>query len=258
MSNMKKTTYRALAAGLFLLLPLTALAQAMSSTNYKVPFDDLSGGGTRSTSTNYIIEDTVAEQASPTGEDLTSTNYRVCVGFECLEEPPFLTVNIATSASACTATTTGSPPFTVALGVINTTSVVTAANHICVRATTNAVSGVSATIQDVSANLKSTATPTDTLPSTTATLVAGTSGYGVCSSNTANGFSAASPFNSSCDTSTNHSVGGLTAAAQTIFSASGAVTNAFGDILTKAAAASSVQPHSDYVDTLTIIVTATY
>ncbi len=45
-------------------LPRAALAQMMSSSNYRIPFDAVGGGGLRSTSTNYGIEDTLSEVSS--------------------------------------------------------------------------------------------------------------------------------------------------------------------------------------------------
>ena len=115
-----------------------------------------------------------------------------------------------------------------------------------------------ATIRDTGAGLKSTSTPADRIASNSTTLAAGTAGYGVCVTNAASGFSAASPYNGSCDTGSNHAVGALTLLDQTILSASGPVSSAFGDILTKASISSTTVAHTDYVDTMTIIVTATY
>jgi hypothetical protein len=110
----------------------------------------------------------------------------------------------------------------------------------------------------LNAALRSVSEPGDQVASAGATLVAGTSGYGFCSSNAQNGFTAASPFNGSCDTSTNHAVGGITTTDQTIWSASGPVNHAYGELLTKAAISSTVPAHNDYRDTLTITVTGTY
>ncbi len=240
------------------LWPALTSAQVMTSENYRVPFDAFSGGGDRSTSGSYIAEDTVSEVSSPTGEDLSSASYLACVGYQCLKEEIVLTVNYAVQSGACDATSATSPPYNVPLGTLTTGSVTTASNRICVRVSANSPGGQVVQIRDASAGLASNSVPGDVITSNTTTLVAGTAGYGVCSSNAQNGFSATTPFNGSCDTSTNHAVGALTTANQTIWFSSGFVTNAFGELLTKASISAVTPAHNDYQDTLTITVTATY
>ncbi|WKZ28702.1 MAG: hypothetical protein QY323_04155 [Patescibacteria group bacterium] len=240
------------------LWPALAFAQVMTSQNYRIPFDAFSGGGERSTSASYIAEDTIAEVSSPTGEDLSSASYLACVGYQCLREDITLTVNYAVQSGACDATSSSSPPYTVPLGTLTTSAVTTASNRICVRVSANSPGGQVVQIRDANAGLASNGTPADVIASNTATLVAGTAGYGVCSSNAQNGFTATTPFNGSCDTTTNHAVGALTTANQTVWFSSGFVTNAFGELLTKAAVSSVTPAHNDYQDTLTITVTATY
>lgn len=238
--------------------PSLASAQVMTSENYRVPFDTFSGGGERSTSASYIAEDTVAEVSSPTGEDLSSASYLACVGYQCLKEEIIFSVNYAVQSGACDATSASSPPYAVPLGTLSTGSVTTASNRICVRVSSNAAGGQVVQIRDASAGLASNSTPADVISSNTATLAAGTAGYGVCSSNAQNGFTATTPFNGSCNTTTNHAVGGLTTSNQTIWFSTGFVTNAYGELLTKAAISASTPAHNDYQDTLTITVTATY
>jgi len=238
--------------------PLAALAQMMSSSNYRIPFDAVGGGGLKSTSTNYGVEDTLAEFSSPTGEDMTSTNYAACVGYQCLNEAPFLSVTYSVQTSPCDGTSSSTPPFNVPLGTLSSSAVTTASNRICVRVTSNATGGVTVEGKSTNASLKSVSTPADLIASNTATLTSGASGYGFCSSNAQNGFTAQSPFAGSCDTSSNHAVGGITTAAQTIWSATGPISNAYGELLTKASISTTVPAHNDYQDTLTITVTGTY
>jgi len=247
-----------LAAAALAPLPRTALAQMMSSTNYRIPFDAVGGGGVRSESTNYGIEDTLAEFSSTTGEDFSSTNYAACVGYQCLAEEPFLSVTYAVQATPCGVTSGSSPPYEIPLGTLSTSSVTTATNRICVRVTANADGGVTVEGKSLNAALESVSTPSSQIASNTATLTAGATGYGFCSSNAQNGFTAASPFNGSCDTTTNHAVGGITTADQTIWSSTGPVNNAYGELLTKAAVSSTVPAHNDYRDTLILTVTGTY
>lgn len=262
---MTKKKTRGVTGVLLLILSLLAWpsersldAQLMSSSNYRIPFDDLSGGGARSTSTNYIVEDTVSEQASPTGEGLSSTNYRACVGYQCLQEAPFLTVTFAVQQTPCTDSSTTSPPYNVDLGTITTSAVKTSSDRICVRVTANAGGGVAVKGKSQNAALKSLSVPTDAISSTSETLTAGDPGYGFCSSNAQNGFTAQSPFNGTCNTSTGHAVGGITTSDQNFWTSTGPVNNAFGELLTKAAISGTVPAHNDYRDTLTITVTGTY
>lgn len=247
-----------IATATFAPVPKAVLAQMMSSSNYRIPFDAVGGGGLRSTSANYGLEDTVSEFSSPTGEGLSSANYLACVGYQCLDEDPFLSVAYAVQGTPCDGDSSSSPPYDVALGTLSTSSVTTAANRICVVVTANAEGGITVEGRSSNAALRSVSVPGDQVASADATLSAGTSGYGFCSSNAQNGFTAASPFDGSCDTSTNHAVGGITTADQTIWSASGPVNRAYGELLTKAAISSTVPAHNDYRDTLTITVTGTY
>ncbi len=238
--------------------PGLASAQIMTSQHYRVPFDAFSSGGLRSTSASYIAEDTVSEAASPTGENLSSANYLACVGYECLKAEVSMTVTYAVQAAPCTDSSASSPPYSVPLGTLSTGSVTTGSNRICVLVSANAPGGEVVQIRDASAGLASNSVPGDKINSNTAMLSAGTAGYGVCSSNAQNGFTATTPFNGSCDTGANHSVGALTTANQTIWLAPGFVTKAYGELLTKAAISSVTPAHNDYQDTLTITVTATY
>lgn len=54
-------------------------AEQMSSSNYKIQFDSLNVGGKLSSSTNYLIEDTVGEIATGLGE---SSSYKLQAGYQ--------------------------------------------------------------------------------------------------------------------------------------------------------------------------------
>lgn len=233
-------------------------AQIMTSDNYRIPFDDFSAGGGFGSSDNYRLEDTVAEQASPTGEDLSSPDYRACVGYQCLTEAPFLSLILATQAGACSGASASSPPYAVGLGTLTTAAVKTAGNRVCVRVTSNVVATLAVTIASDNAGLQSLGTPAHSIPSGTETLVAANEGYGVCSSNTQGGFSAHAPFNGACNVGANHAVGGLTSAPQTLWTVTAPVDNTFGELLTKASITAVTPAHNDYTDTLTLVVTGTY
>ena len=61
-------------------------ADTMSSTNYKIQADVISIGGDRSTSTNYIVQDTIGDLAS--AEDLVSAILKGCSGYQCCQATP--------------------------------------------------------------------------------------------------------------------------------------------------------------------------
>ncbi len=254
----KSTQLKFVIALAVMLLAPWNIEAAMSSANYTIPSDDLSAGGGLSTSTNYKLTDTVSEQTTPTGENFASANYKACAGFECLQAFSFITASIATSASPCTATTSATPPFSVPLGTLATGSVATGANHVCVISSAGGASSIAVTIKDSGSGLKSTSVPSDVISSVSTTLAAGTAGFGVCSSNAANGFTASAPFNGSCTSSGGNAVGGPTTTTQTIYTSAGTITNAFGDILVKTAISGATAAHFDYADTLTLVITATF
>ncbi|MEA3249154.1 MAG: hypothetical protein U9Q03_02245 [Patescibacteria group bacterium] len=184
---------------------------------------------------------------------------------------PTVSFNIGTSTS-CDGTFSGNGG-TLALGSLTTSSVTTSdvsgVNHICTRLSTNASAGAIVTATSLYGALTSTSVPADTIDSATATLVAGTEGYGICvgsdgahtgeDSTTPAGASpsAQSPFSSTCN-STTHNVGVLTTGTQTVWSISGPSQNAFARVFMKAAIAGATPAHDDYTDTVTFIATATY
>lgn len=254
--------YAYLIAGLFLALlvmPHNLLAQTMSSSNYQVPFQALGAGGGSGTSTNYESEYTLSEVgANATGEDLSSTNYKACAGYQCLREEGFLTVTFSVQGTACSPGDSSASPYTIPLGTLTTGAVSTASDHICVTVTANAGGGVVVENKGANGALKSTSTPADTIDSATTTLVAGTAGFGICVTNTGNGFSATAPYDGTCNTGAGHVVGGIATVNQTILTATNPVNQAYGDILTKAAISSTIAAHDDYGETLTLTITGTY
>jgi hypothetical protein len=105
--------------------------------------------------------------------------------------------------------------------------------------------------------------------SNTATLTAGTAGYGLCagSAGADSGFDVttpagvsptrSAPFNGSC-TSSAHGVGALTTGPQNVWTVADATQNAFVRLYVKAAISPSTPAHADYTDTLTFVATGTY
>lgn len=181
-------------------------------------------------------------------------------------------VGAQASATACDGTFSGNGG-TVAFGELNSGAVassdLSSVSHICLRFSTNASSGAVVTVVSANGAMSSASTPADTIPSSTATLAAGTEGYGLCvgsdgadsgtdsTTPTSASVTRASPFNTTC-TASDHNVGGVTTSSQTVVSASGPTQNAFARVYMKAAIADTTTPHDDYTDTLTFILTATY
>jgi hypothetical protein len=241
---------------LLLAIPVSVAAQ-MTSSNFKVPGDTFAGGGSYGTSTNYHASDTIGEVATPAGEDMASTNYKVCAGFQCVGINKFLSAVVTTSTSPCTPTTPQVAPLSVDLGTLSTSAVSTSADRICVIVSSVSVGNVAVMISSANSALKSIATPSAMIPSVTGTLVAGTAGYGMCDS-AATLFTKYSPFNGACDTSTNHVVGHVITTPQQMFGFTGDMQNAVGEILTKAAVSRTTPGRNDYGDLITVIVTGAY
>lgn len=186
---------------------------------------------------------------------------------------PSITFNVGTQASgtACAGSFSGNGG-TVALGTLTVGAVATSDNgsiaNICSRLTTNAGSGATVTVKSLNGALKS---GSDQINSATATLVAGTSGYGICvgSAGTASETgkdvtvpisatpAATAPFASTC-TNAAHNVGVLTTSAQSIWSVPNASQNAYFKMYVKAAISGTVPAHTDYADTLTFVATGTF
>lgn len=188
---------------------------------------------------------------------------------------PSITFNVGAEASvtACAGTFAGNGG-TVALGTLTTGAVASSdaasVNHICTRVSTNAGSGAVVTVKSLNAALKSTAVPGDTIASGTATLVAGTSGYGLCAGSagvdsgkdTTTPVGATptrtAPFAGATCTAAGHDVGVLTTGAQNVWTLSAASQNAFFRLYVKAAISGTVPAHNDYTDTLTFVATGTF
>lgn len=177
-----------------------------------------------------------------------------------------ITFDLDTYATSTTSTETATP-YSVALGTL-TTGAVTGSNESSINGiwfdlATNASGGAIVTIVSANGALKSTATPTDTIPSATAAMAAGTANYGVCANRnatTSGTLTKVAPFASTCGTTpASNTVGAVTTTAQTIYNTSGApVAGGRGEIMVDAAISGATPAHADYTDTLTLIATATF
>jgi hypothetical protein len=236
-------------------------AERMTSTNYVIQQDALGIGGNTSSSTNYVATDTIGEMAS--GEGLSSTNYQACSGFECFPSDPFITLTVRQGTSV-----PGTSGAGVALGTLSTSSVQTSngttINSIFLTAATNAPSGLVTSVRGLNGGLRRTSVPTDVITSGSATLVAGTAGYGVCvfsntqAASSATSYAKAAPYNGTCTKTTGHAVGIVDTTTRTILSSTGALSGGESEVLVKAAISAATPVGSDYADTLTFIATGTY
>lgn len=249
-------------AAVFSLLAGTRSAiAAMSSTNYSVVKDSLNFGGDFSTSENYEATDTIGDTA--TGEGLTSENYELASGFQPFESAGYISFSVKEGLSS-----PGSSGVGVALGTLGTGSVTTSngtsVNSIFITAESNAPGGLIVSVANDSAGLASVSAPSDVIPSASATLSAGTEGFGVCvfsiteDAASPTSFLSASPYDGSCDKSSNHAVGIVDTTTRTIMSSAGELKSGSSEVLVKAAVGASTPSHADYRSRLTFIVTATF
>ena len=237
-----------------------AAAETMSSANYKVQNDAITVGGGNSSSTGYAAQDALGETA--TGENLASANYKACAGFECFQGAPYISFTVKQGTTAPGTTGAG-----IALGTLTTGAVAssngTSINSIFVTSETNARSGVSITAFDAYGGLKRVATA-DTIPSATASLVAGTAGFGLCVFSTAQdagspyAFSMVAPYASTCTKTSGHAVGAVSTTPQAILQSTGPVKGGTAEVLVKAAISATTAAGGDYGDTITLIATGTY
>jgi hypothetical protein len=261
----QKTKIRALAllmtgaVGVWFLAAPVALADVMTSSSFRIPADTISIGGGRSTSGSFIIEDTLGEMA--TGEDLSSASFKGCVGYQCFIQSAYISFNLTAGTSR-----PGTVGADVALGTLTTSSVKSSdnatINSIFVDAAANAVGGFGVTVKGSQTGLRSTSN-SYTIPSATATLTAGTEGFGVCIASVDQGdyspntLDKVAPYDGSCSPA-NHDVGIVDTSTRTILSSDGQLSGGQAEILVKAAISTTSAAASDYTDSLTFIMTATY
>lgn len=263
-SDKKKHFVRILAVvmGLFMFAQPTMLGAAMSSANYVIETDVISVGGDRSTSTNWIIEDTIGEAA--TGENLLSTNYAGCAGYHCFQSVPFVSFSVKEGLTSPGVTDAG-----VGLGTLTTSNVTTSdgstVNSIFLAGETNAPQGFSVSVKGTNGALKSVEQLIVTIDSATATLAAGSvEGFGLCvfsasqHTDSPSAFTGQTPYNGTCDKTTGHAVGQISTTSTVIASSTAALQGGIAEILVKASTTNLTPGRSDYTEALTFTATATY
>ena len=177
-----------------------------------------------------------------------------------------ITFDLDTYATATLNTETATP-YSVPLGTL-TTGAVTGSNESSINGiwfdlATNASGGATVSIMSSGGALKSTSVPTDTIPSATAAMAAGTANYGVCANRnatTAGTLTKVAPFASTCTTTpSTNLVGSLTTTAQTIYNTNSLpIAGGRGEIMVDAAISGVTTAHSDYSDIITLVAVGSY
>ncbi len=144
------------------LLPAPLFAEDLDSTNFTIYGNSINAGGTRTTSTNFVLESTLGEISGVT----TSTNFSSRAGFQALSPEPKITLTLSANS--------------VNLGTLAVDTVSSAS--ITVTVTTNASSGYSVRISE-DGNLRNGSDDIDDV--TDGSVTAGSEEYGIRTSGTA-------------------------------------------------------------------------
>ncbi|MGH7249543.1 MAG: hypothetical protein ACREGC_01070, partial [Minisyncoccia bacterium] len=129
---------------------------------------------------------------------------------------------------------------------------------------TNSSVGMNVTVANANgtSGLKSTSTPADFIASSTGTMAAGTSNYGLCvaTSGLVDFSRAAGTYGAdTCALSSGtNQIRALSTTPANILTSSGVLAAGHAEIVVNAAISGSVPAHSDYSDTLTFVATATF
>jgi len=220
MGSMKKLNLSLIISCLLTLVPVTAWAALMSSTNFQIISDAVAVGGGLSTSTNYNILDTLnAEMQAATS---TSANFIEASGFQNVKASDTLSVSFSKTS--------------ISLGTLSRTSVASDSQIITV--STNSTHGYTTTIQ-ADGGLRA---GSNVIQAASGSITAGTEGYGVKT------------------TGTNGQLSSITALAistQTLARATAPVSgNAI--TITYEATISGATPPGDYSQTITFTTTANF
>jgi hypothetical protein len=120
------------------------------------------------------------------------------------------------------------------------------------------------TVTSANGDLKSTSTPADNIPSTTATMAVGTANYGLCIKSVTQTSGAtltkglSFPSATCTHTPTGNTVSAVTAAPQSILTASGPINSGVSEVDVDAENSVVTPAHTDYSDTLTLVGTSTF
>ena len=200
--------------------------------------------------TTVTISDITA--TNPSTASSTTTQYIISISDSGGDSASIAIAIISSSQVSITATINPTITFSISsnsinFGTLSVSSVSTQSNTLTL--STNASSGATISISDSKAGLYDTAN-SYTIHSSTATLSAGTEGYGVNASSSS--LTVQSPFSGTGD-----SVGALTTSTQTLADVTAPVNNA-STTVNYLAAISNITPSGSYSDTITYIATGTF
>jgi hypothetical protein len=243
----------------FFLFSTLVYARDLTSTNFIIRDPIIGTFGNYGTSTNFELFTAGNMNLSGVG---SSASFQTRYGFLYFTSATAATISFDLD-TATTDTETGTP-YAVPLGTLTTSAVARSngsINSIWTNLDTNAVSGAVITV--ISTSLKSASVPTDTIPSATATMAAGTANYGLCvatTSATTGTHSAVAPYNgATCVDGAVNTVGIVDGTARTILnSGAAAIEGGRAQIRVNAAISGVTPAHNDYFDDLTFIATGTF
>lgn len=242
-------------------------AADLTSTNFIIKDPIIGTGGGYGSSTNFQLISAGNTTLSGVG---SSTNFITHYGFLYYEDhPASITFDLDTYNTSTTTTET-STPYSVALGTLTTGAVSGTTeggggspNGIWFDLTANGPGGAIVSVISSGGALKSTSVPSNTIPSASAAMAAGTANYGICANRNTSGtgtLTKVAPFNSTCGTTpSSNTVGAVTTSLQTVYNTGGAaIIDGRGEIMVDAAISNVTASHNDYADTLTFIATSTF
>jgi len=251
----------------------------VGATDY-IEIDFCTGGDVVSGSLMTLVIDNAPGIANPSSAgsyqvDLTCVDVCAVTGFMDIgiADSDQVTVSAAVSSTmSFDVETNDAAPCTIgdpnganaiALGTLTSASVTTSTEHICINLDSNADNGVVVQVKDATGGGLVSTSPVYTIDSGTATLVAGTEGYGLCivdAVETSGTFTEVAPY--AAGNCTAHEVGELTATFADMINSGGNPVDGAGytsiDAQLKAAVAVGTPASASYTDTLTFRATSTY
>ena len=222
----------------------TARAQEASSTSYRITSGVVGCGGGTSTSTSYILYDTLCDVGGPGPSSnspfATSATYVLGSGFQAMQEQPHISLTLSTN--------------TLNFGTLSTASVSTATATTTV--TTNAPNGYVSSIIASAAFRQTSNTSNKIANVSDGSVTAGSAEYGLTTSGTNGQYNATDTCVPYSGADSDSPI--CTTVAKT-FSSKTSWVSADATVITfKAAISTTTAAGSDYTQTITIITTGTF
>jgi hypothetical protein len=251
---------------LFLVITFGVSARAadLTSTNFIIHDPIVGTGGGYGSSTNFQVISAGNILGSMGGA--SSTNFQANYGFLYYQNAiGTITFDIDTASDFSNGES--ATPYSVPLGTLTTGAVTVSDTStikmIVLEGDSSATGGVVVTVQSANgaSGLASTSVPTDSIPSSTGTMSAGTANYGLCVATSGlTGFSRSTGYVSdTCALSSGtNAIRALSTTPTSIVNSAGALTGGHAEVVVNAAISTTSPAHTDYADTLTFIMTGTF